>query len=172
MRCWTMRWLSWRLSRRACRPCRQRRWPMREPALRKVNLERLKAKLRDQYLEGKGVDASQATRHGCLTTPSSPWKCRRGQMISGRLWRGGSSAPWSWMTPKRGRHQGEVCPLHPEAQRGAEPVEPGGAAGGDARPGDTAPPLAPKDQSMPPQDLDSEEGKLSLLLWAMNEAPR
>ena len=29
-------------------------------ALRKVNLERFKAKLRDQYLEGKGVDASQA----------------------------------------------------------------------------------------------------------------
>ena len=26
MRCWTMRWQSWRLSRRACRPCRQRRW--------------------------------------------------------------------------------------------------------------------------------------------------
>ena len=54
-------------------------------ALRKV-LERFKAKLRDQYLEGKGVDASQApfrrlrrrtsapstpTRHGCLTTLSS-----------------------------------------------------------------------------------------------------
>ena len=33
----------------------------REPTpLRKVNLERFKAKLRDQYLEGKGVDASQA----------------------------------------------------------------------------------------------------------------
>ena len=29
-------------------------------ALRKVNVERFKAKLRDQYLEGKGVDASQA----------------------------------------------------------------------------------------------------------------
>ena len=29
-------------------------------ALRKVNLERFKPKLRDQYLEGKGVDASQA----------------------------------------------------------------------------------------------------------------
>ena len=29
-------------------------------ALSKVNLERFKAKLRDQYLEGKGVDASQA----------------------------------------------------------------------------------------------------------------
>ena len=29
-------------------------------AFRKVNLERFKAKLRDQYLEGKGVDASQA----------------------------------------------------------------------------------------------------------------
>ena len=64
-------------------------------ALRKVNLERFKAKLRDQYLEGKGVDASQAladamgsiqeaqrrtsaprtpTRHGCLTTPSSLWE--------------------------------------------------------------------------------------------------
>ena len=57
-------------------------------ALRKVNLEQFKAKLQDQYLEGKGVDASQAladamgsiqeankrtsTRHGCLTTPSSP----------------------------------------------------------------------------------------------------
>ena len=25
MRCWTMRWQSWRLSTRACRPCRQRR---------------------------------------------------------------------------------------------------------------------------------------------------
>ena len=54
-------------------------------AFRKVNLERFKAKLRDQYLEGKGVDASQAlaeamgsiqeaqaanrtpTRHGCST---------------------------------------------------------------------------------------------------------
>ena len=69
-------------------------------ALKKVNL---KAKLRDQYLEGKGVDASQAlaearrlrrrtsaprtpTRHGCSL--SSPWKCRH-------------SALWSWMTPKR-----------------------------------------------------------------------
>ena len=31
MRCWTMRWQSWRLSKRACRPCRQRRWPTREP---------------------------------------------------------------------------------------------------------------------------------------------
>ena len=38
------------------------------------------------------------TRHGCLTTPSSPWRCRHGQMISARLWRGGCSAPWSWMT--------------------------------------------------------------------------
>ena len=98
--------------------------------LRKVNVEQFKAKLGDQYLEGKGVDASQAladamgsiqeaqkankrtqpTRRGCLTTPSSPW---HGQMISGRLWR------------QRGGHQGEVRPLHPEAQRGAEPVEPG-----------------------------------------------
>ena len=37
------------------------------------------------------------TRHGCLTTPSTPWRCRHGQMISGRLWRGGCSALWSWM---------------------------------------------------------------------------
>ena len=36
------------------------------------------------------------TRHGCLTTPSSPWRCRHGQMIS----RGCCSAPWSWMTSR------------------------------------------------------------------------
>ena len=34
----------------------------------------------------------------------------------------------------------KVRPLHPEAQRGAEPVEPGGVAGGDARSGDAGPP--------------------------------
>ena len=54
-------------------------------ALRKVNLERFKAKLRDQYLEGKArhwlTSAPRTpTRHGCLTSPS---RCRHGQMISG-----------------------------------------------------------------------------------------
>ena len=58
----------------------------------------------------------------------------------------------------------------------SEPVEPGGVAGGDARSGNTGPPpkmpLAPeRDQPVPPQNLDTEEGKLSLLLWD-EEAPR
>ena len=87
-------------------------------ALRKVNLEQFKAKLRDQYLEGKGVDASQALADAMGSIQEAQeankrtqhtnqaWmlnhtlRCRHGQMISGRLWRGGCSAPWSWMTPR------------------------------------------------------------------------
>ena len=42
--------------------------------------------------------------------------------------------------PPGGRHQGEVCPLHQDAQSVAEPMAPGGAAGGDARSGGTGPP--------------------------------
>ena len=30
-----------------------------------------------------------------------PGMDRRGRMISGRPWRGGYSAPWSWMTPRK-----------------------------------------------------------------------
>ena len=42
----------------ACRPCRQRRWPMREPGPSGKSTWSFKAKLRDQYLEGKGVDGA------------------------------------------------------------------------------------------------------------------
>ena len=42
--------------------------------------------------------------------------------------------------PNVGDIKKKVRPLHPEAQRGTEPVEPGGVAGRDARSGDTGPP--------------------------------
>ena len=59
--------------------------------------------------------------------------------------------------------------LREEAQRGAELVKPGGVARCPIwrrRPpkGATGP---GGDQPVPPQNLDTEEGKLSLLLWAM-----
>ena len=87
-------------------------------ALRKVNLERFKAKLRDETSTWRGRALTPArhwlrrwapfrrlrrrtsapripTRHGC-----NPWKCRRDRMISDRPWRGGYCTPWSWMTPR------------------------------------------------------------------------
>ena len=79
------------------------------------------------------------------------------------------SAPWSWMTPRtsptwrtsRRSTSGEAQnPWNQEALLEempdlATPAPPKGATG----PGG--------DQPVPPQNLDTEEGKLSLLLWAM-----
>ena len=58
-------------------------------ALRKVNLERFKetSTWRGRVLLRRRTSRTP-TRHGCLTTLSSPWKCRRGRMISGRPERG------------------------------------------------------------------------------------
>ena len=92
---------------------------MREPApFRKVNLE-----LRDQYLEGKGVDASQALAEAMGSTQEAQAANKRGTRR--RCWRRCRTGP-----PKGGTGPG-------------------------------------RDQPMPRQDLDLEEGKLSLILWAM-----
>ena len=73
----------------------------------------------------------------------------------------------------RGRHDAiSFClSVHQETQQVAEPMARGGAA--EEMP-DLAAPAPPqgatgpgRDQPMSQQDLDSEEGKLSLLLWAM-----
>ena len=112
-----------------------------------------------QYLEGKGVDASQALADAMGSIQEAQEANKRTQdtnqawMLNHTLQPLEVSA-WPddlrqalergcWMrsrTPPSGGHQGEVRPLHPEAQRGAEPVEPGGVAGRGARSGDTGPP--------------------------------
>ena len=89
-------------------------------------------------------------------------------MIPGRLWRGGCSGFWSWMTPNVGDIKEKYVPyirrlreaqnpwnqeaLLEEMPDLATPAPPNGATG----PGG--------DQPVPPQNLDTEEGKLS---WAM-----
>ena len=155
-------------------------------ALRKVNLERFKAKLRDRALtparhwlrrwapfrrpRRQTSESRTPTRHGCSTTLSSPWKCRRGRMISGRPWRGAYSAPWSWRTPTTSIKEKYVPyikmlrasqnPWHQEALLEEMPeLEAPAPCKGATGPG--------ADQPMCQQDLDSEDGKLSLILWAM-----
>ena len=91
-------------------------------------------------------------------------------MISGRLWRGGCSAPWSWMTPRTsptwGTSRRSTSPTseNPWNQEALLEEMPDLATPAPPQKGATGP---GGDQPMPPQDLGSGEGKLSLLLWAM-----
>ena len=180
MRCWTMRWQSWRLSRRACRPCRQS-GQRGSPGPQEGQPERFKAKLRDQYLEGKGVDASQALADamGSIQEAQEANSAPRTWMLNHTLqplevsaWpddlrqalERGLFCSECWGTSRRStsptsrgseRHRTrgtrrrcwKRCPIwrHRPLQRCHWP------RGGPAN----------------ATDLDLEEGKLSLLLWAM-----
>ena len=118
---------------------------------RKVNLERFKAKLQDQYLEGKGVDASQALAEAM----GSIQEAQRTTLLEVSAWPDDLRQALELDDPEDIPQIGDIKEKYvlSESRRWHRPplsvTNPGG------------------DQPMSQQDLNTEEGKLSLLLWAM-----
>ena len=87
----------------------------------------LKAKLRDQYLEGKGVDASQALAEAMGSIQEAANKrtqdTNQAWMLNHTLKPLEVSAwPDDLRQALERGYQGEVCPLHQDAQSVAEPT--------------------------------------------------
>ena len=126
MRCWTMRWLSWRLSKRACR----RRGVDASQALAKAMGSIQEA----QEANKRTQDTNQAWMlNHTLKLLEVPDDLR--QVVERGLF-----CPLELDDPENIPNVGDIKEKYVpyiRRLRGAEPMEPGGTAGGDARPGDT-----------------------------------